>query len=54
MLKKFKSTTPKSSSTTPEPTRLKPALEPPSWRKTQRLLKRAREEDKSSADEALN
>ena len=54
VLEKFKNTTPKSPSTTPEPTGLKPASEPPSWRKTQRLLKRAREEDRSSADEALN
>jgi hypothetical protein len=54
VLEKFKNTTPKSPSTTPEPTGLKPASEPPSWRKTQRLLKRAREEDKSSADKALD
>jgi hypothetical protein len=54
VLEKFKNTTPKSPSTTPEPTGLKPASEPPSWRKTQRLLKRAREEDKPSADEALD
>jgi hypothetical protein len=54
VLESFKNTTPKSPSTTPEPTGLKPAPEPPSWRKTQRLLKRAREEDKSSADEALD
>jgi hypothetical protein len=54
VLKKFKVPTPRTPSTTPEPTELQPAPDPPSWRKMQRLLKRAREDDVPGAAEAVD
>ncbi|KAF3031420.1 hypothetical protein E8E12_000519 [Didymella heteroderae] len=54
ILERFKRRLPQSPSTTPEPTGLQPALEPPSWLKTKRLLKREREDSKPGAAEAVD